>query len=294
MGVGPFCPSWGVAVNKKNRKYMEKSKRLFILIILLTLSFISRIETNGQGEERAKLGDLIIRHEGKTLGPIGGIPHIGIYVGDSASKDGVHYDVIDLNRQDGHGIIGQSRSTDPVAYQDPGFYSVLDSVIPIQYAGEPTRFNALPETAKNRIREKICKLAKEDLGSTYGKYQLSQFPKGHSVNCGDWVLGLYDKALKSEGVWVMSNKYPYSDVYLGSEGLQPGELRDYAEIFRGSTDPSRLPGWLPQVGPPQSRGGVYIAPNPIKEGKGGSEIKGRVLKSRPSGDSLSWPVDLKK
>ena len=285
-------------MNKKNRKYMEKSKRLFILIILLTLSFISRIETNGQEEERPKPGDLIIRHQGKTLGPIGGIPHIGIYVGDSASNDRDHYDVIDLNRQDGCGIIGQSRSTGPVAYQNPGFYSVLGSVIPIQYGGELTRFNALPETAKNRIREKVCKLAKEDLGRDFGKYESVQFPAGHSLNCGDWVLGLYDRALLSEGVRVMSNKYPYSDVYLGAEGLRPGELRDYAEILWGSTDPSRLPGWLPQVGPPQAftkdRGGVYISPNPAVEGKGGVRVREGVLNSRPSGDSLSWPVELGK
>lgn len=38
--------------------------------------------------------------------------------------------------------------------------------------------------------------------------------------------------------------------------------------------------------------GVYIDPKPTKAGKGGAEIKEKVLGSRPSGDSPSWSVDL--
>lgn len=74
------------------------------------------------------------------------------------------------------------------------------------------------------------------------------------------------------------------------------ELKDYTEVLWGTTDPSRLPGWLPEVNPPQfstqDRGGVYIAPTPIRDGKGGGEVREKVLDSRPSGDALSWPVDI--
>jgi hypothetical protein len=37
-------------------------------------------------------------------------------------------------------------------------------------------------------------------------------------------------------------------------------------------------------------GGVHIDPTPEKAGRGGSELRDKALKSRPSGDSLSWPV----
>jgi len=112
-------------------------------------------------------------------------------------------------------------------------------------------------------------MVEKDLGSTYGKYEFSQFSKGHSVNCGDWVLDLYNKALTSEGVQVMSHKFPGSHILPGAKGLKPGELKDYAELLWGTSDPSRLPGWLPEVNPPQistqDRGGVYIAPTPTRE-----------------------------
>lgn len=39
-------------------------------------------------------------------------------------------------------------------------------------------------------------------------------------------------------------------------------------------------------------GGVWIDPKPSKAGKGGAETKKKVLKSRPSDDTLSWPVEI--
>ena len=171
---------------------------------------------------------------------------------------------------------------------------MLESRISVRYKGRATTLSALPTTQKAGFVKRYVKWQQNDLGSTYGKYQLSQFPKGHSVNCGDWVLGLYDKALTGEGVQVMSHKFPKSSLIPGQAGFKHGELRDYSELLWGTTDPSRLPDWLSQVGPPQSRGGVYIAPNPINEGRGGNEVKEGVLQSRPSGDSLSWPVELRE
>ena len=41
-------------------------------------------------------------------------------------------------------------------------------------------------------------------------------------------------------------------------------------------------------------GGVYIAPTPSKMGKGGTEVREKVLQSRPSDDALSWPVKIPK
>ncbi|MDP3013995.1 MAG: hypothetical protein Q8M92_07125, partial [Candidatus Subteraquimicrobiales bacterium] len=238
----------------------------------------------------AKPGDLIIRHRGKTLGRI---PHIGIYAGNR-TKDGKSYDIIDLGIEKGKGVIRPSWSTDQSRFEDPGFYSLLDSKIPVRYNGKITTLSALPEGVKNRIREKICKMAEKDLGSTYGKYEFSQFPKGHSVNCGDWVLDLCNKALTSEGVQVMSHKFPKSHILPGAKGLKSGELKDYSEVLWGTTDPSRLPGWLPEVNSPQfsaqKPGGVWIDPKPSKAGKGGSETKEKVIKSRPSEDTLYWEV----
>ena len=268
---------------------MKKRNRLLIFFILLMILFLAEKSGRTQENITVKPGDLIIRHEGKTLGPIGGIPHIGLYTGNR-TKDGNPYDVIDLGIRDGNGVIRPSQSTDATRFQDPGFYSVLESQIPIKHNGQVSTLSALPEDTKNRIRSEVCKMAENDLGSTYGKYKSSQFPKGHSVNCGDWVLSLYDKALKSEGLRVMSHKYPRR--HKRPEGLKLGELRDYSELLWGTTDPSRLHRWLPEVGAPQNRGGVYLAPSPIKEGKGGKEMMERVLESRPSGDSLSWPVEI--
>lgn len=44
----------------------------------------------------------------------------------------------------------------------------------------------------------------------------------------------------------------------------------------------------------KSPGGVYMAPQPESAGKGGSEVRDEILKSKPSGDSLSWPVPIKE
>lgn len=57
--------------------------------------------------------------------------------------------------------------------------------------------------------------------------------------------------------------------------------------FGGSPPPPSPPGGL--VG---GVGGVSIDPKPVKTGKGGAETKKKVLDSRPSENSPSWPVDI--
>jgi len=275
---------------------MKNITAIFLISLLLILLFIKGSSANAQENITAKPGDLIIRHQGKTLGPIGEfgieIPHIGIYTGNK-TEEGASYNVVDLGIKDGYGVIIPSHWTDESRFKDPGFYSILDSQIPVQYNGEITTLYNLPQEVKDGIRENVVNMAEHDLGSTYGKYEFSQFSKnGHSVNCGDWVLDLYNNALINEGVQVMSHKFPGSQALLGSKGLTSGELKDYSELLWGSTDPSRLPGWLPQVSYPQaltkSPGGVYIDPKPVNMGEGGTDEKTKALDSRPSDDALFW------
>ena len=42
----------------------------------------------------------------------------------------------------------------------------------------------------------------------------------------------------------------------------------------------------------QKPGGVYMTPQPKSAGKGGSDVRDEVLKSKPSEDSLSWPINI--
>ena len=39
-------------------------------------------------------------------------------------------------------------------------------------------------------------------------------------------------------------------------------------------------------------GGVYIDPELMYAGRGGNEVKKKTIDSRPSSESLSWPVDI--
>ena len=78
-----------------------------------------------------------------------------------------------------------------------------------------------------------------------------------------------------------------------------GTDKSYQQLFMGITryrwhPDIHVKGGLPKtmLGGQLDPGGVYIEPTLTREGKGESETKERVLKSRPSGDSLSWPVDI--
>ena len=193
-------------------------------------------------------GDLVIRHEGREIG-INRIPHIGIYVGDMTDFDVVHLEIEDKNREQ-VGIIKTARYLNEAHFKDPGFYSVMESRIPIEIHGVLTSFTELTDEQKNRIRDVVCEIAKKEIGRNFGKYFLGhEFSQTeHSQNCGDWVLEVYDRALRQEGITVMSHKNPLPGTYRWN--LKAGELRDYAELFNRATDPSRLHGWLKEVKPP--------------------------------------------
>jgi len=78
--------------------------------------------------------------------------------------------------------------------------------------------------------------------------------------------------------------------------------KSFGQLFMGITGyqwhPGIHEGEMPKVmiGEPGNvkPGGVYIAPTPSKMGKGGTEVREKVLKSRPSDDALSWPVEIPK
>ena len=147
---------------------MANRKAITILIILTSL-FMEPLMVTGQEALKdpiwrptppkfpAKSGDLIIRHKGKTLGPIGGIPHIGVYTGNTTT-DGISYDVIDLGIKNGKGVIRSSHWTDESRFKDPGFYSLLDSQIPVRHNGEITTLSALPEALCANISETLPNL----------------------------------------------------------------------------------------------------------------------------------------
>ncbi|RKX58256.1 MAG: hypothetical protein DRP29_06970 [Thermodesulfobacteriota bacterium] len=227
-------------------------KTLFIFIIFLIFLQINNILA--KESKQAQPGDIIIRHRGKTFGFIGGIPHIGIYVGEQGE-----YNVVHLQIEKGKSIIKTTRWTDEKEFKDPGFYSILDGKIPVKFNGKIIPISDLPPEIKTKIRSKVCEIAKKQVGKVIGPYRFSQLnPTLHSANCGDWVLDIYDKALKIFGIQVMSHKihfWPKSpDWWLKHpEALKPGNLKDYAEILKGTVDPSRLPAWFPEVNLPQNR-----------------------------------------
>ena len=212
----------------------------------------------------AQPGDLVIRHHEKegTLGPIGGIPHMGIFTGPRATKNGEPFSVVSPEVDPGgKGVFRPRDWTDRDAFKDPGFFSVLDSQIPIRYRGLDISMADLPATLKQSIRDDVIREAESRIGGSYGDYRLTQFPSGHSNNCGDATLDIYDNVLAWHGVKVLAHKFPGSDHFLpGGMGLREGKLKDYAEVLgfggSGTTDPSRLAGWLPRVSPPSSESNI--------------------------------------
>lgn len=91
-----------------------------------------------------------------------------------------------------------------------------------------------------------------------------------------------------------------ADVILGVRGLKLPEATDLGRTDKQKRDDKyyKNNGGTPPPPPPpppgQKVGGVCIDPNPSNAGKGGSEIKKGTINSRPSNDSLSWPIEIPK
>lgn len=82
------------------------------------------------------------------------------------------------------------------------------------------------------------------------------------------------------------------DSNIDSTSLQLEARKFGADVILGVKDPklSETTGHSSDRFSGQKTGGVLMAPQPESAGKGGSEVRDEVLKSKPSGDSLSWPI----
>jgi hypothetical protein len=250
-------------------------------------------------------GDLIVRHGENILGPplltgislgkIEDIPHIGLLLRDGKVLD---LRVKNVNGEQ-HGIIHKCDWFDTSRFKNPGFFSVLESSIPIRFNGNIMTFKDLPNNVKIEVREKVCNIAENYIEKKdVGKYSLT-------YHCGDVTIQIYDKALTEIGITVLRYK-GLSTVRRDERGLIDGKLRDWFVndwLTMGSVmDPSEINDKLPRVAPPQIKtlkqsgqlkpAGVYIDSEPVSIDRGGKKLKDETLDSRPSEDTLFWPIEL--
>lgn len=82
------------------------------------------------------------------------------------------------------------------------------------------------------------------------------------------------------------------DSYTDSKTIQLEARQFGADVILGvrDTKPSEATMHSSDRFSAEERGGVFMSPQPESVGKGGSELRDEVLKSKPSGDTLSWPV----
>lgn len=245
---------------------MKSIRRVFLMMIVALLladvSAWAEPDSSSHPAPPARLGDLIIRHRGETLGIIGtkpgdpfpAVPHIGLFIGDRVTHNVVH-----IKNENNQAIIRPGFWQSQGDFQDGAFYSLLDSTIPVRYQGRIIPMRDLPEGFKDDIRGRVCTIAEVERTGlrSLGRFKGSQFNgSGHSRNCGDWALGLYDRVFRSMNLDVMAHKLPdrlSPEEWLRNPGLlKTGHLQNYAEILFGTVDPSRLAGWCPRVAPPAS------------------------------------------
>jgi len=195
----------------------------------------------------ARPGDLIVRQG------FGEIPHTGIL-----GKDAFAYDLrVEKMGGKDYSVIGTTPWNNDARFKNPGFFSVLDSNIPVKYNDRLTTFMELPSTLKESIRGRVCELADSQIGKTVGEYSL--LPKAGSLgHCGDWSVGLYDQALKEHNITVERYK-GLSAFTMDKNGLVDGQLRHW--LVNDPTggfvmDPWEISRRLPSVSQPQTVGGA--------------------------------------
>jgi hypothetical protein len=79
----------------------------------------------------------------------------------------------------------------------------------------------------------------------------------------------------------------YGRLFMGITGYQW-----HPNINKGEIPKVMMSGEIPKAMMGEKHSGVYMAPTPSKEGEGGAEVKERILNSRPSEDTLFWPIEL--
>jgi hypothetical protein len=226
------------------------------------------------------------------------IPHIGMLLENGKAFD------LKVDRLEGkdHGVIYKSDWDDPTRFKNPGFFSVLESSIPIKHNGKLTTFKDLSPEIKSEIRKKVCETAESYVGKDVGEY-------GAHAHCGDATIGIYDNVLEDMAITVQRYKGASAFIKdlpgLKNFGLEDGKLRDWFVndwLTAGSVmDPSEANDKLPRVGSPQTSVGgkeagvsmkIDVNPDAFREDKADamSKMRDDILNSRPGGDSLSWPA----
>ena len=205
-------------------------------------------------------GDIIVRHGKNMLGPplltaisklTGGrlqmedIPHIGLLL-----EGGKVFDLrVEKVKGRDHGKIYMADWNDTTRFKNPGFFSVLESTIPVKFRGKKLSFRELPPEVKTRVRDKVCDISTGYVGKDVGKY-------GAQSHCGDATIRVYDEALADLGIVVQRYKGPFAfskDLPgMATKGLVDGKLRDWLVndwFTAGSVmDPSETNDKLPRVG----------------------------------------------
>lgn len=261
---------------------------------------------------QAQPGDLVVRHGKGILGPpvTGGllddIPHVGLYVGEQHTSSVVELRVEQVAGK-ACGMIREAEWDNVSRFKNPGFFSVLDSTIPVRYRGRQTTLAELPEEVKQGIRDRVCATAVGDVGRNYGEYQAP--PKsGRTNHCGDWAIEAYDKALQDMEIQVLRYE-GLGAIGRNEETLTDGTLRDWLsvgswqDLTQAWMDPSKINDRFPRVTPPvrmdsagvrtDGEGGVLmrmrIDDSSFKKSESGAleEFRQQTLKTRGANDDAT-------
>ncbi len=196
----------------------------------------------------AKPGDLIVRHGKGILGPplTGGIfddiPHIGMI----ADNNQIYHLKIENVNGVNHGIMHIDDLRNTASFKNPGFFSVLDSDIPIKHNGKLLTFKDLPINIKESIRHELSDLANKTVANKIYRDKGAYSAVNH---CGDAIMDLYDNVLKSQKITVQ--RYKGISAFTNDErGLVDGQLRDWFVsdwLTAGNVmDPSEINDKLPR------------------------------------------------
>lgn len=244
---------------------------VIVTVLLVTLcddSLAQDREIRNEVEcDYARPGDLIVRHGKGILGPpvlslLRGlltilpkmnvnlpddIPHVGMLLENGETFD------LQIENVGGrvHGIIHKSPWYDSSRYKNPGFFSVLESNIPIEFQGKRTTFRDLPSEVKAKIRENVVRIAEGYVGRDMGEYSIA------GAHCGDATMQIYEEALNDIGITVLRYKGLFAFMKwlpgMRNKGLVKGKLRDWfindLPTLGKVMDPSEFNDKLPRVGP---------------------------------------------